>query len=86
MAIQSVERLRSTCESGGARSVPSDPPVDCFYVYPTVRVERRGNADLKLQPEERETAMGLHAADVNIALGTLFSLVGTQAQAWLAKR
>ena len=38
-------------------SVPSDPPVDCFYVYPTVSEEHRGNADLKLQPEERETAI-----------------------------
>jgi hypothetical protein len=38
-------------------SVPSDPSVDCFYVYPTVSTEHRANADLKLQPEERETAI-----------------------------
>src|SRR5258708_695177 len=38
-------------------SVPASPAIDCFYVYPTVSQERRGNADLRLQPEERETAI-----------------------------
>ncbi len=32
-------------------------PIDCFYVYPTVSVERRGNADLKIQTEEKTTAI-----------------------------
>jgi hypothetical protein len=31
-------------------------------------------------------ARGLHAADVNIALETLVSLVRTQSTAWLARR
>ena len=30
-----------------------NPPVDCFYVYPTVSTEKRGNADLKIQREEQ---------------------------------
>jgi hypothetical protein len=32
-------------------------PIDCFYVYPTVSLERRGNADLKIQNEETTTAI-----------------------------
>jgi hypothetical protein len=32
-------------------------PIDCFYVYPTVSLERRGNADLKIQTEEKATAI-----------------------------
>ena len=35
----------------------SKPTVDCFYVYPTVSQEQRGNADLRLQPAERNTAI-----------------------------
>ncbi len=38
-------------------SVPPDPPIDCFYVYPTVSEELRGNADLVVNPPERETAI-----------------------------
>jgi DUF3089 family protein len=38
-------------------SVPGNPAIDCFYVYPTVSVEWRGNATLKVHPEERETAI-----------------------------
>ena len=37
--------------------VATDPPVDCFYVYPTVSQEQRGNADLKLQPAEKYAAI-----------------------------
>jgi hypothetical protein len=42
---------------GGHRTV-EDPqpdrktPIDCFYVYPTVSQERRGNADLRIQDDE----------------------------------
>ena len=47
--------------NGSKRDVPvsvaSNPKIDCFYVYPTVSLEYRGNADLRLQPEERETAI-----------------------------
>jgi hypothetical protein len=38
-------------------SVAQDPPIDCFYVYPTVSEENRGNADLVVHSPERETAI-----------------------------
>jgi hypothetical protein len=38
-------------------SVPSDPPIDCFYAYPTVADDYAGNAPLKVEPPERETAI-----------------------------
>ncbi|WP_157121131.1 DUF3089 domain-containing protein [Nocardia miyunensis] len=34
----------------------SGAPVDCFYVYPTVSLERTTNADLTIGPEERAVA------------------------------
>jgi hypothetical protein len=34
-----------------------NPPVDCFYVYPTVSTEKRGNADLRIQREEQYIAL-----------------------------
>ena len=49
------------------------------------RIHRKGDIRPTVQ-EVLGSQMGLHAADVNIALGTLVSLVGTQARAWLAKR
>jgi hypothetical protein len=46
----------------GARTVvhASDatrPPIDCFYVYPTVSYQPRTNATLVVQPEERAQAV-----------------------------
>jgi pimeloyl-ACP methyl ester carboxylesterase len=38
-------------------SVASDPKIDCFYVYPTVSVEMRGNSTLTVEPAERQTAI-----------------------------
>ena len=40
-------------------NVPTDsrPPVDCFYLYPTVSEEHRGNSDLTVQPAERNVAI-----------------------------
>ena len=35
----------------------SAPPVDCFYVYPSVSGENRPNADLRLQPTEKYAAI-----------------------------
>lgn len=32
--------------------VPKAPPVDCFYVYPTVSNQKTGNANLNIDPEE----------------------------------
>ena len=45
----------------GASTVQSakpatDPPFDCFYVYPTVSSEQGPNADLTIQPAETEAA------------------------------
>jgi hypothetical protein len=31
----------------------SDPPIDCFYVYPTVSLDKGGNSDMAAGPEER---------------------------------
>jgi hypothetical protein len=33
----------------------SDPPIDCFYVYPTISGDRSMNSDLEAGPEERAT-------------------------------
>jgi pimeloyl-ACP methyl ester carboxylesterase len=38
-------------------SVPASPPVDCFYVYPTVSEAASGNAPLKLQEPEKDAAI-----------------------------
>jgi Protein of unknown function (DUF3089) len=32
-------------------------PIDCFYVYPTVSGEKKGNSDLKILPVERSIAL-----------------------------
>jgi hypothetical protein len=34
-----------------------DPPIDCFYVYPTVSPETTVNADLTIQPAETDVAI-----------------------------
>ena len=42
--------------SGFTKVAPSsNPPVDCFYVYPTVSGENRPNADLRLRSRPRST-------------------------------
>jgi hypothetical protein len=33
------------------------PPIDCFYVYPTVSGQKTGNANLRVDPEERSIAL-----------------------------
>ena len=33
-------------------TAPNSPPVDCFYVYPTVSNQKTGNANLNIDPEE----------------------------------
>jgi Protein of unknown function (DUF3089) len=40
-----------------AVKVPSDPPIDCFYVYPTVSEETSANSDFRLQASERGAAI-----------------------------
>jgi hypothetical protein len=37
-----------------------NPPIDCFYVYPTVSDEKTGNSDLKI--EDTETSIALYQA------------------------
>jgi hypothetical protein len=32
---------------------PANPPIDCFYVYPTVSLDSGGNSDMTAGPEER---------------------------------
>jgi hypothetical protein len=34
-----------------------NPPIDCFYVYPTVSNQQTGNASLEVDPEERSIAL-----------------------------
>jgi len=48
-------------QADGGRSTlnvqaPSDPPIDCFYVYPTVSTETTINADLTIQAGETNVA------------------------------
>ena len=38
-------------------SAASKPAADCFYVYPTVSVQKTANADLTVDPEERSVAV-----------------------------
>ncbi|MGD0248989.1 MAG: DUF3089 domain-containing protein [Candidatus Limnocylindrales bacterium] len=49
-------------EAGGASSVEpaapaANPPIDCFYVYPTVSRQTTVNADLTIEEEERGVAI-----------------------------
>src|SRR4051794_5200746 len=36
--------------------LPADPPVDCFYVYPTVSEQRGPNSDKKVEAQQRAIA------------------------------
>ena len=42
--------------STGKSTVAKDPPIDCFYVYPTVSRDPGMNSDLNPGPEEKTTA------------------------------
>lgn len=42
--------------STGKSSIASEPPLDCFYVYPTVSRDQGMNSDLEVGPEERGAA------------------------------
>jgi len=44
----------STTESA---TPAEDPPIDCFYVYPTVSAQKTQNATLQIDPEERAIAV-----------------------------
>ena len=36
--------------------LPADPPVDCFYVYPTVSEQRGSNSNKEVEPQQRAIA------------------------------
>ena len=38
-------------------ATPARPPIDCFYVYPTVSDQKTPNADLTVDPTERSIAL-----------------------------
>jgi len=40
-----------------SESPAKDPPIDCFYVYPTVSAQKTVNADLTVDPEETAVAV-----------------------------
>ena len=42
-------------------SIAKDPPIDCFYVYPTVSRDQGMNSDLNVGPEERGATEGQFA-------------------------
>src|ERR1700676_2323285 len=51
-----------TTPSGGIIGVstpviPAHPPIDCFYVYPTVSDQKTPNANLTVDPTERSIAL-----------------------------
>jgi len=57
----SVNLATTVLEANGSTHVESaqaaaDPPIDCFYVYPTVSRQPGANADLTIDPEERAVA------------------------------
>jgi len=52
----------TSVSASGARTLQDaapapNPPVDCFYVYPTVSTEATVNADLSIQPAETDAAV-----------------------------
>ena len=55
----STTRLSPAGAVLGAVKVRADrkPPVDCFYVYPTVSTQKTENADLTIDPEQRRVAL-----------------------------
>jgi hypothetical protein len=58
-----TEGLDATLESADGSThvvrtaVAKNPPIDCFYVYPTVSTETTVNADLAVQPAETDVAV-----------------------------
>ena len=50
-------------EAGGARTpaphvIPRDPPIDCFYVYPTASLDQTMFSDLVLDAKEKQSIHG----------------------------
>lgn len=55
MAATSVDGNGHTASVG--TSQPTNPKIDCFYIYPTVSTEPGPNANLTIQPQEIGVAM-----------------------------
>jgi hypothetical protein len=53
----SVTEIRKDGSSAVVTVADTQPPTDCFYVYPTVSQEHRGNADLKIQDGEKAAVL-----------------------------
>ena len=51
-------------------SPAKDPPIDCFYVYPTVSGQTRVNANLTIDPEEKAVAIPRRRASRRSARST----------------
>jgi hypothetical protein len=55
--------LTTTVQTGSGASfvekghAASNPPIDCFYVYPTVSEQTTGNANLAIEPVETQVAV-----------------------------
>src|SRR5271154_1942522 len=51
-----VEQADGTMSNEQAHPA-SNPPIDCFYVYPTVSKQTTPNANLNIEPAETQTAI-----------------------------
>jgi hypothetical protein len=54
--VTTVEQADGTTSNEPAQPA-SNPPIDCFYVYPTVSNQKTPNANLNIEPEETQTAV-----------------------------
>jgi hypothetical protein len=48
--------LESPSPAAASQSRSADPPIDCFYIYPTVSNQATPNSNLTIDPEERRAA------------------------------
>ena len=51
-----------------------DPPIDCFYVYPTVSLDPGGNSDMTAGPEERNVIRAQFARFTSVSLSLIVTL------------
>src|SRR5512143_3246914 len=56
LAATVVEPGGSTHREPG-QAATTEPPIDCFYIYPTVSNQSTYNSDLTIEPEQRRAAM-----------------------------
>ena len=54
----SATSIKADGSAGAQPAAPAkNPPIDCFYVYPTVSRQKGTNSTLKIDPEERAVAV-----------------------------